>query len=103
MAESKNEEIEKAKKELEKLAMNPEDRELYELRLKAIRDEMNIRYSGYIDGKADGMVEGEAKGKGAGKNERNIEIPQKMLKKSMKIEDIIELTGLSQEEIEKLK
>ena len=41
MAESRNEEIEKAKKELEKLAMNPEDRELYELRLKAIRDEMN--------------------------------------------------------------
>ena len=103
MAESKNEEIEKAKKELEKLAMNPEDRELYELRLKAIRDEMNIRYSGYIDGKADGMVEGEAKGKVAAKNERNIEIAQKMLKKSMKIEDIIELTGLSQEEIEKLK
>ena len=103
MAESKNEEIEKAKKELEKLAMNPEDRKLYELRLKAIRDEMNIRYSGYIDGKADGMVEGEAKGKVAGKNERNIEIAQKMLKKSMKIEDIIELTGLSQEEIEKLK
>ena len=58
MAESRNEEIEKAKKELEKLAMNPEDRELYELRLKAIRDEMNIRYSGYIDGKADGKVEG---------------------------------------------
>ena len=103
MAESRNEEIEKAKKELEKLAMNPEDRKLYELRLKAIRDEMNIRYSGYIDGKADGMVEGEAKGKVAGKNERNIEIAQKMLKKSMKIEDIIELTGLSQEEIEKLK
>ncbi len=76
MAESKNEEIEKAKKELEKLAMNPEDRELYELRLKAIRDEMNIRYSGYIDGKAEGMVEGEAKGK----NERNIEIAKKMLK-----------------------
>ena len=78
MAESKNEEIEKAKKELEKLAMNPEDRELYELRLKAIRDEMNIRYSGYIDGKADGMVEGEAKGKAAGKNERNIEIAQNL-------------------------
>ena len=90
MAESKNEEIEKAKKELEKLAMNPEDRELYELRLKAIRDEMNIRYSGYVDGKIEG------------KNERNIEIAKKMLKKCMKIEDIIELTGLSQEEIEKL-
>ncbi len=103
MAESKNEEIEKAKKELEKLAMNPEDRELYELRLKAIRDEMNIRYSGYIDGKADGMVEGEAKGKVAGKNERNIEIAQNMLKENVNIELISKVTGLSIDEIEKLK
>ena len=87
MAKSKNEEIEKAKKELEKLAMNPEDRELYELRLKAIRDEMNIRYSGYIDGKA----------------ERNIEIAKNLLKKQMPIQDIAEVTGLSIEEIEKLK
>ena len=103
MAESKNEEIEKAKKELEKLAMNPEDRELYELRLKAIREEMNIRYSGYIDGKADGMVEGEAKGKAAGKNERNIEIAQNMLKENVNIELISKVTGLSIDEIEKLK
>ena len=95
MAESKNEEIEKAKKELEKLAMNPEDRELYELRLKAIRDEMNIRYSGYIDGKAEGRAEG--------KNERNIEIAKKLLRKKMSIQDIVEVTGLSIEEIEKLK
>ena len=87
MAESKNEEIEKAKKELEKLAMNPEDRELYELRLKAIRDEMNIRHSGYIDGKADGKTE----------------IAKNLLKKQMPIQDIAEVTGLSIEEIEKLK
>ena len=95
MAESKNEEIEKAKKELEKLAMNPEDRELYELRLKAIRDEMNIRYSGYIDG----MAEGEAKGK----KERNIEIAQNMLKENVNLELISKVTGLSLEEIENLK
>ena len=87
MAESKNEEIEKAKKELEKLAMNPEDRELYELRLKAKRDEMDIRYTGYIDGKA----------------ERNIEIAKNLLKKQMPIQDIAEVTGLSLEEIENLK
>ena len=91
MAESKNEEIEKAKKELEKLAMNPEDRELYELRLKAIRDEMNIRYSGYIYGKAEG------------KNERNIEIAKNMLKENIDIELISKVTGLNPEEIEKLK
>ena len=95
MAESKNEEIEKAKKELEKLAMNPEDRELYELRLKAIRDEMNIRYSGYIDG----MAEGETKGKA----ERNIEIAKNMLKENVNIQFISKITGLNLEEIEKLK
>ena len=99
MAESKNEEIEKAKKELEKIAMNPEDRELYELRLKAIRDEMNIRYSGYIDG----MAEGEAKGRAEGKNERNIEIAKNMLKENVNIQFISKMTGLNLEEIEKLK
>ena len=99
MAKSRNEEIEKAKKELEKLAMNPEDRELYELRLKAIRDEMNIRYSGYIDG----MAEGRAEGKVEGKNERNIEIAKNLLARQMDIKDIAEVTGLSIEEIEKLK
>ena len=99
MAESRNEEIEKAKKELEKLAMNPEDRELYELRLKAIRDEMNIRYSGYIDG----MAEGEAKGRAEGKNERNIEIAKNMLKENVNIQFISKMTGLNLEEIEKLK
>ena len=99
MAEGKNEEIEKAKKELEKLAMNPEDRELYELRLKAIRDEMNIRYSGYIDG----MAEGEAKGRAEGKNERNIEIAKNMLKENVNIQFISKMTGLNLEEIEKLK
>ena len=56
---------------------------------------MNIRYSGYIDGMAEGRAEGKAEGK--------TEIAKKMLKKCMKIEDIIELTGLSQEEIAKLK
>ena len=91
MAESKNEEIEKAKKELEKLAMNPEDRELYELRLKAIRDEMNIRYSGYIDGKAEG------------KNERNIEIAKNMLKENYTIKQIATITQLNIESIKQIK
>ena len=95
MAESKNEEIEKAKKELEKLAMNPEDRELYELRLKAIRDEMNIRYSGYVDGMADGEAKGE--------RNKSIEIAKNMLKENVEKTLISRVTGLSLEEIENLK
>ena len=95
MAKKENEKIKEAKSELDKLEMSAEDRELYELRLKAIRDEINIRESGYTDG----MKEGEEKGKKEGKNE----IAQNMLKENLSIELISKLTGLPQSEIEKLK
>ena len=91
MAKNENEKIKEAKSELEKLEMSPEDRELYELRLKAIRDEINIRESGFIDGKT------------AGEFQKSLEIAQNMLKENMPIEVISKLTGLSQEEVEKLK
>ena len=95
MAKNENEKIKEAKSELEKLEMSPEDRELYELRLKAIRDEINIRESGFIDGKTEGKKEGEL--------QKSLEIAQNMLKENMPIEVISKLTGLLQEEIEKLK
>ena len=95
MAKKENEKIKEAKSELDKLEMSAEDRELYELRLKAIRDEINIRESGYTDG----MKEGEEKGKKEGKNE----IAQNMLKENLSIELISKLTGLPQSEIENLK
>ncbi len=47
-------------------------------------------YYGYIDG----IREGE--------NKRNKEIANRMLKKNMSIEDIIEITQLTKEEIQKL-
>ena len=95
MAKNENEKIKEAKSELEKLEMSPEDRELYELRLKAIRDEINIRESGYTDG----MKDGEEKGK----KQKSIEIAKNMLKKQIPLELIEELTGISQSEIEKIK
>ena len=103
MARSKNKEIDKAKKELERLAMNPEEKEMYDLRIKAIRDEMNIRESGYIDGLAEGEAKGRAEGESKGKNERNIEIAKNLLKQNIAMEIISNATGLSPEEIEALK
>ena len=99
MAKKENEKIKEAKSELDKLEMSAEDRELYELRLKAIRDEINIRESGYTDG----MKDGEEKGKKEGKKEGRNEIAKNMLKENLSIELISKLTDLSQEEIEKLK
>ena len=87
MAKNENEKIKEAKSELEKLEMSPEDRELYELRLKAIRDEINIRESGFIDGK----------------NAEKIQVVKNLLKQNIAIDIISKATGLTQEEIEKLK
>ena len=103
MARSKNKEIDKAKKELERLAMNPEEKEMYDLRMKAIRDEMNIRESGYIDGLAAGEAKGEAKGKIEGKAESKIEIAKNLLKQNIAIDVISNATGLRPEEIDALK
>ena len=73
--------------------------------------EWALRDQGYRDGlsqgKAEGFsqgkVEGKAEGISEGKNERNIEIAKNMLSKSMNIKLISEITGLMEDEIEKIK
>ena len=58
---------------------------------------------GFEDGKAAGFEDGEKSGIIKGTNKRNIEIAKNMLKKNMSLEDISEITGLSIENIKKLK
>lgn len=48
---------------------------------------------------AEGLAEGQAKGKAEGKTE----IATNLLKKDYSIEEIVEITGLTKEEIEKLR
>ena len=52
---------------------------------------------GQAKGKAEGLAEGEAKG-----NEKIKQIATNLLKKDYSIEEIVEITGLTKEEIEKL-
>ena len=94
-----NKDINKAIDELEQVSGNEKLRRIAELQEKYIRDEQaSIEYAqdeGYKHGREDGIVEGKAKGK--------TEIAKNLLKKQMPIQDIAEVTGLSQEEIENLK
>ncbi|MCB0515733.1 MAG: Rpn family recombination-promoting nuclease/putative transposase [Chitinophagales bacterium] len=73
----------------------PEERENYEDSLKYYRDLKNVVDTSFVEGKAEGKAEG--------KEERAIEIARNILGKGLDISLISELTGLSQEEIEKLK
>ena len=89
-----NKYVKKAEKELEYLSGYEETRRLAELREKAIRDELAAIAQARDEGKSEGISLGIIQDK--------IEIAKKMLAKEMDIALIIELTGLTKEEIEKL-
>lgn len=91
MAETKNKTLKEARKEMNYLTGDEEVRRLVELREKWNYDrKMDMRYA---------KKEGEKEGQKAEK----IEIAKKMLEKNKTIEEIMEITDLTREEIEKLK
>ena len=84
-----------AQEKLEQLSNDEHERELADLRDKYIRDQYSIEKFGYERGKEEGFAEGKA--------ENTVDIAKKMLNKNIDINLIIQCTGLSKEEIEKLK
>jgi predicted transposase/invertase (TIGR01784 family) len=91
----KNDDIQKAHKEYKKFTGDDKMRDLYEARLKFKRDQESLLRHAKIDGVKEGKIEGE--------NEKAIIIAKNMLKKGFDVNEICELTGLSNEDIEKLK
>ena len=106
----KNEEIKKAKEQLDKISQDENERRLAELREKAVRDEMAIRDRGIKEGYKKGFEDGEKKGEEKGfiegkKNgalEEKISIAKNMLKANIDKKNISEITGLNIDEIENM-
>lgn len=59
--------------------------------------------AGMMEGRKEGMAQGMAEGRAEGKLQEKYEIAKKMLKEKMTVECIMLVTGLTKEEIEKLK
>ena len=109
-----NKYVKKAEKELEYLSGDEETRRLAELREKAIRDELAAIAQARDEGKSEGFNLGKSEGfslvisKGKsegiieGESQNTIKIAKKMLEKQIDIALIMEITGLTKEEIEKL-
>ena len=101
-----NKEIKKANDEYEYLTGEEAERRIAFLRDKAIRDENNMREGareeGLELGRTEGREEGREEGRAEGERKNQIKIAQKMLTKNMKIEEIMEITELTKEEIEKI-
>ena len=96
--------IEKAAQALDMLSLDEEEREIYEAKLKWLRDESGtfkkIREEGREEGEAIGVEKGEAIGIEKGKNE----IALRLIKKAvLNLEEISDITGLSKEVLESMQ
>ena len=103
--------------------LSQEEQEKYDESLKAADDYYGVLMSYYMNGIDEGVAKGEAKGfakgeaKGFAKGEargiakgeargsyhKSLDIAKKMLLKGMDDESIMELTGLTQEQLHQLK
>ena len=91
MREEDIEEIKKAQKILEDISADEHEKWLAEMRLKYIRDKHAIEDFGYD------------KGYKSGQSKKQEEIVRNLKKKNMDAKFIAEVTGLTEEEIEKIK
>ena len=95
MSKENKEAINEAKEVLKEISSDARERRLAELRLKYIMDQKAVEEYGYDNGYDKGIEEG--------KSQRTQEIAKEMLKQKYTIEEIMSITGLSKEELEKIK
>ncbi len=104
---NENEEIKEAVEQLTQMSADEYERELYEIRERSIctyNTEMNeARRKGLEEGEEKGKKEGLKEGIRQGEKESKIAIAKKLLKKDMSVQEIAEITELSEKEIETLK
>ena len=91
--------------------LSQEEQEKYDESLKAADDYYGVLMSYYMNGidegvakgEARGIAKGEARGIAKGSYHKSLDIAKKMLLKGMDDESIMELTGLTQEQLHQLK
>lgn len=102
MLDMQNEEMKKAKKVLEEISQDERERRLTELREKYVMDQKAIHDHGFDTGFEEGFEDGFEDGLEQGMKQVFQKVACKMKNKGMSIEEIIEITGLTKEEIEKI-
>lgn len=89
--------------EAEIAKFTPQEIREYEASKKAYRDIKNSIDTAKQEGKQEGLAEGMELGMKKGKNERSLEIAKTMLSKGMEDATIMEITGLTREQLMQLK
>lgn len=89
--------------EAEIAKFTPQEIREYEASKKAYRDIKNSIDTAKQEGKQEGLAEGMELGMKKGKNERSLEIAKTMLADGMEDATIMEITGLTREQLMQLK
>ena len=96
-------EIGKAVEELEISGFTDAELRAYDKFWDSVSVERTLLDDRYQKGKEEGMEEGRAEGRAEGMNQRSLEIAKKMLAKGMDEATVMEMTGLTAEEMKLLK
>lgn len=83
--------------------LSQEEQEKYDESLKAADDYYGVLMSYYMNGIDEGEAKGFAKGEARGSYHKSLDIAKKMLLKGMDDDSIMELTGLTHEQLLQLK
>ena len=83
--------------------LSQEEQEKYDESLKAADDYYGVLMSYYMNGIDEGEAKGFAKGEARGSYHKSLDIAKKMLLKGMDDDSIMELTGLTHEQLHQLK
>ena len=89
--------------EAEIAKFTPQEMREYEASKKAYRDIKNSIDTAKQEGKQEGLAEGMELGMEKGMNQKALDIARKMLSKGMEDATIMEITGLTREELMQLK
>ncbi|MBO4816445.1 MAG: Rpn family recombination-promoting nuclease/putative transposase [Clostridia bacterium] len=101
MAE-KEEEIKEAIEKLEDISSDEEKERIAELRQKYIMDRKSEMRTAIEKGLKQGLEEGRKEGRGEGMKQKTIEIAKKLREKGISTKEIVEITGIDENEINNL-
>ena len=98
--------LQEARKKLQYISMNEKERHAYEAHMDDIMVQNDVldtaKMEGREEGRAEGRTEGRAEGRAEGIKENTLAIARKMKAGGMSAATISEITGLSEEDIERL-
>ena len=83
--------------------LSSEEQEKYDESIKAADDYYSGLYGSYVEGEETGIAKGMAKGRAEGELSKGLEIARNLLAMGMSWPQIMQITGLTEEELKPLQ